>query len=47
MANKKLTKAKTAKQDEFYAQYADIEKEVNAYLEYNPDTFRTDQGRGP
>lgn len=40
MANENLSKAKTAKQDEFYTQYADIEKEVNAYLEYNPDTFR-------
>lgn len=40
MANTKLSKAKNAKQDEFYTQYADIEKEVNAYLEYNPNTFR-------
>ena len=40
MANANLSKAKTAKQDEFYTQYADIEKEVNAYLEYRPDTFR-------
>lgn len=40
MANTNLSKAKNAKQDEFYTQYADIEKEVNAYLEYNPDTFR-------
>ena len=32
--------AKRAKNDEFYTQYADIQKEVNAYLEYNPDTFR-------
>lgn len=40
MANKNLSKAKNAKQDEFYTQYADIEKEINAYLEYNPDTFR-------
>ncbi len=40
MANANLSKAKTAKQDEFYTQYADIEKEVNAYLEYHPDTFR-------
>lgn len=40
MANANLSKAKNAKQDEFYTQYADIEKEVNAYLEYNPDTFR-------
>lgn len=40
MANTNLTKAKNAKQDEFYTQYEDIEKEVRAYLEYNPDTFR-------
>lgn len=40
MANTNLSKAKNAKQDEFYTQYADIEKEVAAYLEYNPETFR-------
>ncbi len=41
MANNiNLGAAKAAKNDEFYTQYADIQKEVNAYLEYNPDTFR-------
>jgi hypothetical protein len=40
MANANLTKAKTAKNDEFYTQYADIQKEINAYLDYNPDVFR-------
>ncbi len=40
MANTNLANAKAAKNDEFYTQYADIQKEVNAYLEYNPDTFR-------
>ena len=40
MANTNLANAKTAKNDEFYTQYADIQKEINAYLEYNPDTFR-------
>lgn len=40
MANKSLAKAKNAKNDEFYTQYADIQKEINAYLEYNPDVFR-------
>lgn len=35
-----LTKARSAKQDEFYTQYADIQKEVEAYLEFDPDTFR-------
>ena len=41
MANKKLAAAKDAKKDEFYTQYEDIQREVNAYLEYNPDTFQT------
>ncbi len=38
--NENLSSAKNAKNDEFYTQYADIQKEVNAYLEYNPDVFR-------
>ena len=38
--NSNLGAAKSAKNDEFYTQYADIQKEVNAYFEYNPDTFR-------
>ena len=40
MANANLSKAKAGKNDEFYTQYADIQKEVNAYLEYNADVFR-------
>lgn len=40
MANTNLANAKTAKNDEFYTQYHDIEREVEAYLEYNPDVFR-------
>jgi hypothetical protein len=40
MANSKLAEAKNAKNDEFYTQYHDIEKEISAYLEYNPDVFR-------
>ena len=40
MVNKNLSQAKNAKNDEFYTQYADIQAEVNAYLDYNPDTFR-------
>lgn len=40
MANRNLQSAKSAKNDEFYTQFADIQKEVNAYLEYNPDVFR-------
>jgi hypothetical protein len=41
MANKNLTNAKRAKNDEFYTQYSDIQKEIEAYLEYNPDVFRS------
>ncbi len=37
--NSNLGAAKAAKNDEFYTQYADIQKEINAYLDYNPDTF--------
>lgn len=40
MANSNLSSAKNAKNDEFYTQYHDIEKEINAYLEYNPNVFR-------
>jgi hypothetical protein len=40
MANTTLKDAKNAKNDEFYTQYNDIEKEINAYIEYNPDVFR-------
>ncbi|MBQ8296091.1 MAG: DNA methyltransferase [Clostridia bacterium] len=40
MANQKLSEAKKAKNDEFYTQLADIQKEVNAYLEYDPNVFR-------
>jgi hypothetical protein len=39
MANKSLGAAKKAKNDEFYTQYSDIQKEVESYLEYAPDTF--------
>src|SRR6266568_2462025 len=39
MANKNLTNAKKAKNDEFYTQFSDIQKEVESYLEYNPNTF--------
>jgi hypothetical protein len=38
--NRSLHAAKSAKQDEFYTQYVDIQKEVEAYLEFDPDTFR-------
>ena len=40
MASVNLTNAKNTKNDEFYTQYYDIEKEVNAYLEFNPDVFK-------
>ena len=40
MSNKNLSAAKNAKNDEFYTQYADIQKEINAYLDYDPDVFR-------
>lgn len=40
MANSNLSSAKKAKNDEFYTQYHDIEKEVSAYIEFNPDVFR-------
>lgn len=40
MANSHLTNAKRAKNDEFYTQYGDIQKEIEAYLDYNPDAFR-------
>ena len=38
--NANLRAADKAQNDEFYTQYADIQKEVNAYIEYNPDVFR-------
>lgn len=40
MANINLSAAKTAKNDEFYTQFHDIQKEIEAYLEYDKDTFR-------
>ena len=40
MANSNLTSAKRTKNDEFYTQYHDIEKEVLAYIEFNPDVLR-------
>lgn len=35
-----LRTAKSAKNDEFYTQWGDIEREMNAYLDYDPDAFR-------
>ena len=39
-ANSSLGAAKSAKNDEFYTRYGDIEAEMNAYVEYDPDVFR-------
>lgn len=38
--NRNLHAAKAAKQDEFYTQYVDIQKEVEAYMEFDNDKFR-------
>lgn len=38
--NNNLRSARKAKNDEFYTQYADIQTEVNAYLDFNPDLFK-------
>lgn len=38
--NQSLYAAKTAKQDEFYTQYSDIQKEIEAYLEFDANAFR-------
>ena len=40
MANENLSKAKKDQNDEFYTVYDFIQKEVNAYLEFDPDVFR-------
>lgn len=40
MANNNLSSARTTKNDEFYTQYSDIQKEIEAYLEFNPNVFR-------
>ncbi len=39
MANKNLGAARKAKNDEFYTQFHDIQKEIDAYLEYNKKAF--------
>jgi hypothetical protein len=38
--NSHLGAAKAAENDEFYTQWADIEREMNAYLEFDADVFR-------
>ena len=40
MSNTNLIHAKRQKNDEFYTQIRDIEKEMQAYLDYDPDVFR-------
>lgn len=40
MAVDTLKKAQQSKFDEFYTQYENIEKEMNAYIDFNPDVFR-------
>jgi hypothetical protein len=40
VVNENLGKARIAKNDEFYTQYADIEREMNAYLNFDADVFR-------
>lgn len=40
MAIEHIIKAKKEKNDEFYTQYQDIQKEMNAYIEYNPNVFK-------
>ena len=40
MANENLGSARSAKNDEFYTQFQDIEKEMNAYLDFDADVFR-------
>jgi len=40
VARAELNSAKAAKNDEFYTRYSDIEKEMNAYLEYDENVFR-------
>ena len=40
MANTNLNNARAAKKDEFYTQFYDIESEMEACLDHNPDVFR-------
>lgn len=40
MTNEELGAAKKAKNDEFYTQWPEIEREMNAYREYDEDVFR-------
>lgn len=39
MAKENLTSAKNAKNDEFYTQFSDIQREIEAYLDFNQEAF--------
>lgn len=36
----RLKTAQVNKNDEFYTQFEEIQREVNAYIEYNPNVFK-------
>jgi hypothetical protein len=40
LRNEYLSEAKRTKNDEFYTRYEDIEKEINAYLDLDPNVFQ-------
>ena len=40
MANSSMLRAQKTRYDEFYTQYEDIQREMNAYLEYNENAFK-------
>src|SRR4051812_26211437 len=39
-AIKNLKSARRSKNDEFYTQFVDIQKEIEKYLDFNPNTLR-------
>lgn len=40
VSNERMNNAKNSKKNEFYTRYEDIEKEMNAYVEYNHEVFK-------
>jgi len=40
MANHNLSSEKREKNDKFYTQFIDIQREIEAYLDYDPQTFK-------
>jgi hypothetical protein len=40
VTKKQLAAAQVASRDEFYTQWSEIEQEINAYLEFDPNVFR-------